>query len=98
VPRKVAAGVLIGLLAAAITLFLSWAGALEKAELAAYDWRIRQAATPASISKDIVLVEINETSIRDLAPFVIAIDFTFAEPDGTLGALIGGTAGECESR
>ena len=115
VRRKVAAGVLIGLLAAAVTLFLSWAGALEKAELAAYDWRIRQAATPASISKDIVLVEINETSIRDLAPFVgrwpwprvvfswlvnflnrgparvIAIDFTFAEPDGTLGSLIGGS-------
>ena len=113
--RKLAAGVLIGLLAAAFTLSLSWTGTLEKAELAAYDWRIRQAATPSSISKDIVLVEINETSIRDLAPFVgrwpwprvvfswlvnflnrgqarvIAIDFTFAEPDGTLGSLIGGT-------
>ena len=112
--RKVTAGVLIGLGSAAIILLLSAAGALEKAELAAYDWRIRTAARPESISKDIVLVDINETSMRDLAPFVgrwpwprvvfgwlvdylnrgparvIAIDFTFAEPDGTLGARIGG--------
>ena len=113
--RKLTAGVLIGLGAAAITLVLSSAGALEKAELAAYDWRIRAAARPEAISKDIVLVDINETSIRDLAPFVgrwpwprvvfgwlvdylnrgparvVAIDFTFAEPDGTLGARIGGS-------
>ena len=113
--RKLAAGVLIGLSSAAIILLLSSAGALEKAELAAYDWRIRAAARPETISKDIVLVDINETSIRDLAPFVgrwpwprvvfgwlvdylnraparvIAIDFTFAEPDGTLGARIGGS-------
>jgi adenylate cyclase len=68
--RKVTAGVLIGLSSAGIILFLSSAGALEKAELAAYDWRIRTAARPEAISKDIVLVDINETSIRDLAPFV----------------------------
>src|SRR5215213_8239511 len=113
--RKAIAGILIGLVAAAATLFLSAAGALEKPELATYDWRIRTAARPETISKDIVLVEVNETSIRDLAPFVgrwpwprvvfswlvsylnrapakvIAFDFTFAEPDGTLGARIGGT-------
>jgi len=113
--RKAIAGILIGLVAAATTLFLSAAGALEKPELATYDWRIRTAARPETISKDIVLVEVNETSIRDLAPFVgrwpwprvvfswlvsylnrapakvIAFDFTFAEPDGTLGARIGGT-------
>jgi adenylate cyclase len=112
--RKVTAGVLIGVGSAAIILILSSAGALEKAELWAYDWRIRTAARPESISRDIVLVDINETSMRDLAPFVgrwpwprvvfgwlvdylnrgparvIAIDFTFAEPDGTLGARIGG--------
>jgi adenylate cyclase len=112
--RKISAGVLIGLGSAALILLLSLGGALEKAELAAYDWRIRAAARPETISKDIVLVDINETSIRDLAPFVgrwpwprvvfgwlvsylnrgparvIAIDFTFAEADGTLGARIGG--------
>ena len=111
--RKLTAGLLIGLVAAGITLLLSAAGSLEKLELAAYDWRIRTSARPEMISKDIVLVEINETSIRDLAPFlgrwpwprvvfgwlvnylnrgparVVAIDFTFAERDGTLGARIG---------
>jgi adenylate cyclase len=113
--RKLLAGFAIGLTAALITLVLSSAGFLDEIELVAYDWRIRQAAEPAGVSKDIVLVEINETSIRDLAPFVgrwpwprvvfswlvnylnrgparvIAIDFTFAEPDGTLGSRIGGT-------
>jgi adenylate cyclase len=115
VTRKLAAGIGIGLTAALITLALSWAGLLDETELITYDWRIRHAAAPASVSKDIVLVEVNETSIRDLAPFVgrwpwprvvfswlvnylnrgparvIAIDFTFAEPDGTLGSRIGGT-------
>jgi len=115
VTRKLAAGIAIGLTAAVITLALSWAGVLDEIELVTYDWRIRQAAAPATVSKEIVLVEVNETSIRDLAPFVgrwpwprvvfswlvnylnrgparvIAIDFTFAEPDGTLGSRIGGT-------
>ena len=68
--RKLIAGIALGLTAALITLFLSWTGSLEKSELAVYDWCIRASADPASISKDIVLVEINETSIRDLAPFV----------------------------
>ena len=112
--RKVTAGIAIGLLAALITIVLGGAGLLDKAELAAYDWRVRRTAQPATVNRDIVLVEINETSIRDLAPFVgrwpwprvvfswlvnylnrgparvIAIDFTFAEPDGTLGSRIGG--------
>jgi adenylate cyclase len=70
VTRKLLAGIALGLTAAFLTLFLSWSGALEEAELWAYDWRIRTAADPASINKDIVFVEINETSIRDLAPFV----------------------------
>jgi adenylate cyclase len=115
VTRKLAAGIAIGLTAAVITLALSWAGVLDEIELVTYDWRIRHAAAPATVSKEIVLVEVNETSIRDLAPFVgrwpwprvvfswlvnylnraparvIAIDFTFAEPDGTLGSRIGGT-------
>jgi adenylate cyclase len=115
VTRKLAAGIAIGLTAVVITLVLSGAGLLDETELATYDWRIRHSAAPATVSKEIVLVEVNETSIRDLAPFVgrwpwprvvfswlvnylnrgparvIAIDFTFAEPDGTLGSKIGGT-------
>jgi adenylate cyclase len=49
-------------------LLLAWAGLLDIAELKTYDWRVRRAADPASVSRDIVLVEINDTSIRDLAP------------------------------
>ena len=43
--RKIIAGLLIGLSAAGVTLLLSAAGALEKSELATYDWRIRTAGT-----------------------------------------------------
>jgi adenylate cyclase len=68
--RKLAAGIGIGLTAAVITLALSWAGFLDETELVTYDWRIRSAAEPTSIRDDIVIVEVNDTSIRDLAPFV----------------------------
>ena len=56
--------------AAVIALVLSWAGLLAETELATYDWRIRASADPASLRTDIVIVEVNDTSIRDLAPFV----------------------------
>ena len=68
--RKLVAGVAIGVTAAVITLVLSWLGLLAGIELATYDWRIRTAADPASLRDDIVIVEVNDTSIRDLAPFV----------------------------
>ena len=65
--RKVAAGLALGLVSAGLVLLLGWWGALDRAELIAYDWRIRYAADPASVSRDIVLVEINDTSLRDLS-------------------------------
>src|SRR5688500_20227146 len=65
--RKVIAGLLLGLGASAIALLLGATGALDTAELKAYDWRVRRTADANSVSKDIVLVEINDTSIRDLA-------------------------------
>ena len=113
--RKLVAGVLIGLGSAAIILLLSSAGALEKAELAAYDWRIRTAARlrrSARTSSSSTSTKRRSATWRrssaagrgrascsagwsnylNRAPArVIAIDFTFAEPDGTLGARIGGT-------
>jgi adenylate cyclase len=67
--RKVIAGLSLGLGASAIALLLGNLGALETAELKAYDWRVRRTADPASVRQDIVFVEINDTSIRDLAPF-----------------------------
>jgi adenylate cyclase len=68
VTRKLIAGGAIGLGAAALALLLGWAGALDRPELWTYDWRVRRAADPASVNRDIVFVEFNDTSIRDLAP------------------------------
>jgi adenylate cyclase len=67
--RKVIAGLLLGLGASAIALLLGATGALDTAELKAYDWRVRQTADAASVRNDIVLVEINDTSIRDLQEY-----------------------------
>ena len=65
--RKITAGLLLGLGAATFVLLLAWTGLLDVAEMRTYDWRIRQAANPASVHRDIVLVEINDTSLRDFA-------------------------------
>jgi adenylate cyclase len=100
VARKLIAGIALGLTAALITLFLAWTGALDKAELATYDWRVSSTANPASINKDIVLVEINDTSIRDLEPlvgrwpwpraaFAAVIDFLARSPARVIGVDLG---------
>lgn len=65
--RKLVAGLLLGAGAAAIVLLIGWTGRLDRVELSLYDWRVRQAADPRSVHPDIVLVEINDTSIRDLS-------------------------------
>ena len=65
--RKVVAGLSLGAVAALIALSLGAAGSLDTAELKAYDWRMRRVADPASVNKNIVLVEINDASIRDMA-------------------------------
>jgi len=70
--RKLAAGLALGAASAALVFFLANltpAGALfDTAELKSYDWRIRRSAQPAAIDKDIVLVGISDTTIRDLEP------------------------------
>jgi adenylate cyclase len=65
--HKLIAGVGIGLGAAALVFLVAWPGWLEVAELKSYDWRMRTLRewAPAA-SRDIVLVEINDTTIRDL--------------------------------
>jgi adenylate cyclase len=68
--RKVVAGLLLGAGAAAIVFLVGWTGALEKAELQLYDWRLRQLANPGAVNRDIVLVEINDASIHDYAEAV----------------------------
>jgi adenylate cyclase len=65
--RKLAAGLGLGALAALIVLGLAAsADLLDRLELTTYDWRMRLAVDPASLNKDIVLVEVNDLSIREL--------------------------------
>jgi adenylate cyclase len=65
--RKLIAALALGALAALIVLVLHGVGALETAEMKAYDWRMRHAADARSASQDIVLIEITDASIRDLS-------------------------------
>src|SRR5438067_13038433 len=95
--RKIAAGLGLGALAAAIVLGLaSSTDLLERVELTTYDWRMRLAADPRSINKDIVLVEINDASIREMSPtfgrwpwprlaISFAIDFLRRAPAKVIG-------------
>jgi adenylate cyclase len=66
--RKLGAGLGIGLGTALFVIALTSSGALQRSELMTYDWRMRQSKDPASVAKDIVLVEINDTTLRDLSP------------------------------
>ena len=68
--RKVFAGLLLGLGAALVVLLLAWTGVLDKLELQLYDWSLRQRSDPKSVNQDIVLVEINDASIRDYSEAV----------------------------
>src|SRR4029079_1723757 len=65
--RKLLSG--LGLGAVAALLVLAVAGTsdlLDRLELTTYDWRMRLAPNPAAVDKYIVLVEINDLSIRQL--------------------------------
>jgi adenylate cyclase len=70
--RKVVAGLLLGSGSALIVLLLGWTrlAGLDDIDLRLYDWSLRRLANPASVNHDIVLVEINDASIRDYAPAV----------------------------
>jgi adenylate cyclase len=99
--RKTATGILLGLGAAAIVLFIAATGALDKAEMILYDWRMRSVAPhPPDVSPDIVLVEINDTTIRDLDPvfgrwpwpraaFALLIDFLNRAPAKVIAVDLG---------
>ena len=66
--RKAAAGLALGFGTAILILLAGAAGAFERVELQTYDWRLRRTADPASVNPNIVLVEINDLSIRELEP------------------------------
>jgi adenylate cyclase len=65
--RKLLAGLGLGTLAALLVLGVAAStDLLDRLELTTYDWRMRLAADPKAVNKDIVLVEINDLSIRQL--------------------------------
>ena len=68
--RKTAIGVGLGMLAALVMIALTaTSDLLDRYELTTYDWRMRLAADPQAVNKDIVFVEINDLSIRAMQPF-----------------------------
>jgi adenylate cyclase len=65
--RKLAIGLGLGAFAAALALGLAAVSDLpDRYEFTTYDWRMRLAENPAAVNKDIVLLEINDLSIREL--------------------------------
>src|SRR3954454_21598197 len=67
--RKIAAGLLLVAGSALVILLLAGVqlGGLDEVDWRLYDWALRRIADPASVNHDIVLVEINDASIRDYA-------------------------------
>jgi adenylate cyclase len=68
--RKILAGLLLGSGAALAALLLGSSGALDRVDLLLYDWSLRRLSDPAAVNRDIVLVEINDASIRDYSAAV----------------------------
>jgi adenylate cyclase len=66
--RKAVAGLLVGLGASGLVLAFTDAEALRTIELKTYDWRMARTVNPATARTDIVLVEIDEYSLRNLQP------------------------------
>jgi len=68
--RKVLIGAAIGLAAAVAAALLGLIPLVDTFERKTYDWRIQRTADPASARKDIVLVAIDQSSVRNLEPLV----------------------------
>ena len=69
-PGKLGIGVSIGLASGLVALLLARTPLVANIELITYDWRMRLTAHPERPSDDIVLVSIDDDSIRRLAPVV----------------------------
>ncbi len=67
--RRLLAGIGIGLAAALLALALGSLPFVRTVELKSYDWRMRATADPSTARKNIVLIDIDEQSIRALAPY-----------------------------
>ncbi len=67
---KLGIGAAIALLAMAVAWVAAETRFVEQIELTTYDWRMRATARPSAPSDDILLVSINDDSIRRLEPIV----------------------------
>ncbi len=70
VVRRILVGLALGGGAAAIAALLSQVDLFHRFENTSYDWRVRQTAVPVPSDTPIVIVEINESSIRAMEPLV----------------------------
>jgi adenylate cyclase len=70
VRRRLLAGASLGLAAAAVAFLLGLMPFVKTVELKTYDWRIRLTASPADARRDVVMVAIDQASIRNLEPLV----------------------------
>jgi adenylate cyclase len=68
--HKVLAGIAIGLAAALIAVALGFTPFVRTVELKSYDWRVRITSAPEQARKDILVVTIDEDSVRRLEPLV----------------------------
>jgi len=67
--RKLLAGIGLGTVAAVLVLALAATSDFSsRLELSTYDLRMQYAADPSSVNKNIVLIKIDDYSIRDMAP------------------------------
>lgn len=69
-PGKIGVGASIALAATLVAWTLSRSPFFERIELATYDWRVRETARPPAPSDNIVLVSIDDDSVRRMAPLV----------------------------
>ena len=69
-PRRLLTGCAIGAASAALAWAVGQTAFFRTVELKTYDYRVRMTADPASARRDIVLVSIDDSSIRRLEPQV----------------------------
>jgi adenylate cyclase len=69
-PRRLAVGCALGAASAALAWAIGLTAFFRTVELKTYDYRVRATADPASARQDIVLVSIDDSSIRRLEPQV----------------------------
>jgi adenylate cyclase len=67
-PRRLLTGCAIGAASAALAWAVGQTAFFRTVELKTYDYRVRMTADPASARRDIVLVSIDDSSIRRLEP------------------------------